>query len=102
VIDVIKIDDRPGSVYRFTREQMETYLPAPTSAHEVEFFDVLCKADMMGACPEVTFLCAVPQQYSEMGMEMTPVMEQRFATVEGLLLERLAELNIYPERQLCA
>ncbi len=37
VIDTIKLPDPPGSIYRFTHEEMSTYLPPPTTAHEVSF-----------------------------------------------------------------
>lgn len=72
VIDCIKIDDEPGSLYRFTREDMDLYMPKPTSAHEVEFPHVLHQAELMGQCPNVIFLCIVPEKYGDMGLEMTP------------------------------
>lgn len=90
VIDVIKSDDQPASIYRFTQAEMELRLPAPTSAHEVEFFDVLSKAEMMGALPETIFLCITPKDYGgEMDMAMSPVMLEAFPAMEKLLLKEL-------------
>jgi hydrogenase maturation protease len=51
VIDVIKVEDEPGSIYRFNRQEMELRMPVPTSAHEVEFLDVLFQAELMESCP---------------------------------------------------
>ena len=97
VIDAIKLADAPGSLYRFTQEEMELHMPPPTSAHEVKFADVLCKAEMMGDLPEVVFLCAVPERYGEMDLEMTETLKNRFPEVERLLLAELARLGVAPE-----
>ena len=94
VIDAIKLADIPGSIYRFTREELETRLPPPTSAHEVAFPDVLFKAELLGELPEVIFLCVVPQQYKEMNLEMTPLMAERLPAMAELLLRELERLNV--------
>lgn len=93
VIDVIKLDDAPGSMYRFNREEMELHMPPPTSAHEVEFLDVLYQADLMGELPETTFLCIVPERYGNMELEMTERMKNAFPEMEGLLLKELERLG---------
>ena len=97
VIDCLKTDDIPGSLYRFTRAQLEERLPPPTSAHEVKFADVLCKAEMLGECPDLIFLCIVPERYKEMDLEMTATVGERFPALEVLLMEELANLGIRPE-----
>jgi len=102
VIDVIKVDDAPGSLYSFTREQIETIRPEPSSAHEVEFFHVLDLADLGGMCPEVVFLCITPEQYRDMGLDMTEAMTERFVDMERLLLGELSRLNITPESKIHA
>ncbi len=97
VIDIIKSDDPPGSLYRFNRTEMELHLPAPTSAHEVEFFDVLSKAEMMGELPETIFLCIAPQQYGgELNNTMSRVMLDAFPAMEKLLLEELDKRQLLP------
>ncbi len=98
IIDVMKADDTPGSLYRFTRSEMEQRRPAATSAHEVEFVDVLNKADLMDQCPDVVFLCIVPQDIKDMKLEMTPIMHERFSDMEKLLLKELTAFNVHPER----
>ena len=97
VVDCIKTDDVPGSLYRFTREEMEIHMPPPTSAHEVEFSDVLFKAELMGEAPEITFLCVVPERYGEMDLEMTATVKERFPDVARLLAEELFRRHIVLE-----
>ena len=98
VIDVLKTDDVPGSVYRFTLAEIEPKLPPPTSAHEVQFLDVLCKAEMLDEAPEVIFLCVVPENIRDMDMEMSPLMREKFPLVEELLIKELARHGIRPEK----
>jgi len=99
VVDVIKIEDEPGSIYRFNRESLEAHLPPPTSAHEVEFLDVLNKAEMIDRLPNTSFILVVPERINDMIMEMTPRMTERFPDVERLVLEELSVLGHQPEKE---
>jgi hydrogenase maturation protease len=98
VIDVIKTKDTPGSIYRFDKEEMRIHMPAPTSAHEVEFFDVLFQADLLDESPDVIFLCIVPKDYGDMDLKMNSIMQEKFSTMESLLLKELAHYKIVPKR----
>ncbi len=98
VIDVLKLDDQPGSIYRFTKEEMAIHMPPPTSAHDVSFSDLLFKVELMDELPEIVFLCIVPENISEMAMEMTPVMTARFPKMEALLIAELNRLGVHLER----
>jgi hydrogenase maturation protease len=98
VIDVIRLNDAPGSMYRFTRDEIESCLPPPTSAHEVKFLDVLCKAELLDDLPQVVFLCIVPGHYGNMDLEMTDVMKNKFGDMEKQLLKELAIHNVVPEK----
>jgi hydrogenase maturation protease len=98
VIDVLKTDDEPGAIYRFTLAEIEPKLPPPTSAHEVQFLDVLCKAEMLDQAPEVVFLCIIPENIHDMDMEMSPLMREKFPLMEELLMKELARHGIRPEK----
>lgn len=99
VIDVIKTQDIPGSIYRFNKQEMELHMPPPTTAHEVTFPDVLFKAELLGEAPETIFLCIVPQDYKDLRMEMSSFLYDKFENMEKLLLAELEKLNISLERQ---
>jgi hydrogenase maturation protease len=97
VIDCIKLDDKPGSIFRFTHEEFLTKIPPPTSAHEVKFSDVLIKAEMMGDLPEIIFLCIIPKEFKDMNLEMTDSLKSRLPVMEGLLIKELERFGIKPE-----
>jgi hydrogenase maturation protease len=98
VVDILKVDDAPGSLYRFSKQEMEIHLPPPTTAHEVTFSDLLFKVELMDESPEVVFLCIVPEKYVDMDMEMTPLMREKFPAMEKLLLAELDRLNVQLEK----
>jgi hydrogenase maturation protease len=98
VIDVLKAKDTPGSIYRFNTQEMQAHMPPPTTAHEVTFFDVLFKVELMDELPQTLFLCIIPQEYGDMKMEMTSVMQEKFPVMEKFLLEELSKLNVTMER----
>ncbi len=96
VIDCIKLQEEVGAIYRFTAEQMRLKMPDPTTAHEVEFPDVLGMAELMDEMPEVVFLCIVPEVYGIMELDMTPKMTEAFPAMERLLFKELEMLGIRP------
>jgi hydrogenase maturation protease len=98
VIDVLKAKDTPGSIYRFNTQEMQAHMPPPTTAHEVTFFDVLFKVELLDELPETIFLCIVPKDYGEMNLEMTPMMQEKFPVMENFLLEELSKRNVTLER----
>ena len=96
VIDVIKADAEPGSVYRFTKEEVDAQMLEPTSAHEVSFHDLLCKAELIDELPECIFLCIVPYKYKDMGLELTTSIRRKFSVVEKFLLKELSLYGVKP------
>ncbi|MBP7231627.1 MAG: hydrogenase maturation protease [Syntrophaceae bacterium] len=98
VVDVLKLDDAPGSIYRFTKEEMEIHMPPPTTAHEVTFPDVLFKSELLDEAPETIFLCIVPRNYKDLDMKMSEILFDRFPDVENLLIDELEKLKIHPQR----
>jgi hydrogenase maturation protease len=98
VIDVIKANEEPGSIYRFTKEEVDAQMLEPTSAHEVSFHDVLCKAELIDELPECIFLCIVPYKYKDMGLELTPAIRNKFPDVERLLLKELSIRGVTPSK----
>ena len=99
VIDVLKAKDTPGSIYRFNTQEMQAHMPPPTTAHEVTFFDVLFKVELLDELPETIFLCIVPKEYGEMNLKMTAMIEEKFPVMEKFLLEELSRLNVALERR---
>jgi len=52
----------------------------------------------MDELPQTLFLCIVPQDYGEMNLEMTAIMQEKFPVMEKFLLTELSKLNMTLER----
>jgi len=99
IIDTVNVEDAPGSLYRFTMNDMQFTCPPSSTAGETAITDILCKAELIELLPLTMFLCIVPEQYRIPGTEMSPVMRKRFPDVERLLLKELAVHEIVPVRK---
>lgn len=94
VVDTVKTDDQPGSVYRFHPDDIPTTISYNVSAHEVEFTDILLKAEMMGYAPRTTIIAVAPEDIVETCMELTETMQKTMPKVEQLVKEEINKLGI--------
>lgn len=94
VVDTVKADDTPGSIYRFSPDAIPTCLHYNVSAHEVEFLDVLFKAEMMGEAPETVIIAVIPEDILGTEMELTPTLKSCIPKVESLVKEELKRMGI--------
>lgn len=98
VIDTVKADDNPGSIYRFHPDAIPASLGYNVSAHEVEFLDVLLKAEIMGEAPQATIIAVVPQDIMGVGEELTPPVKAAIPKVKALIEDELERLGIEVNR----
>lgn len=94
VVDVVALDDAPGSVHCFTDEDVRSgSIQTRMSPHQIGMLEILDICAIRGQVPErIQFITVVPQQL-EPGMELTPLLQQRVGDVLGILLEQLAAVT---------
>ncbi len=98
VIDTVKANDKPGSIYRFHPEAIPSQLEYSVSAHEVEFLDLLLKAEMMGDAPQTTIIAIIPEDMHSVEMKLSSTMQDSLLTVERLVLKEMKNLSIEIKR----
>jgi hydrogenase maturation protease len=96
VIDTVKADDKPGAVYRFRPDAIPSCLNYNVSAHEVEFLDVLFKAEMMEEAPNTIIIAVVPEDIKDTGLDLTPRIKASLPVVEAFVKKELKEMGIQP------
>lgn len=94
VIDTVKADDKPGSIYRFHPKDIPAKIDYTISAHEVEFMDILQKSEMMGEAPITTFITVVPEDILSEGMELTKTLQGCLPEIEKLVLEEIEKIGL--------
>jgi hydrogenase maturation protease len=85
IVDALKTDDKPGSIYRFTPEHA-VERRATISMHEVGIMEVIKTLRIMDNNPEIEFVGIVPENISDMNTTISQaVMESVPRAVEVIL-----------------
>ncbi|MGD9948574.1 MAG: HyaD/HybD family hydrogenase maturation endopeptidase [Desulfobulbus sp.] len=98
VIDVVDIEDAPGSVHCFSDADVRSGdIQTRMSPHQIGMLDILDICRIRGKVPrQVQFITVVPECL-ETGMELTPLLASRIMDVLGILFEKLGkEIVITP------
>jgi hydrogenase maturation protease len=95
VLDVIDLEDDPGSVHLFTEEDVRAGdVQTRMSPHQIGMLEILDICKIRGKVPEqVQFITVVPQTL-EPGMELSPLIAERVTDVIDILLQSLATLSV--------
>lgn len=95
VIDVVNIDDAPGSLHCFSDEEVRAGdIQTRMSPHQIGMLEVLDICKIMGKVPEqIMFLTVVPENM-DAGMKLSPILQQRIGDVLSLLSHSLQSLGV--------
>lgn len=92
VLDVVDLDDDPGSVHCFTDEDVRSgNIQTRMSPHQIGMLEILDICSIRGKVPEqVRFITVVPQTL-DAGMELSPLIAGRVNDVVDILFQSLEE-----------
>ena len=96
VIDAVEGKEPPGTIYRFSLDQITFEIPTTFSIHEVGVLEVLSQLKLLDKVPRVTFIGIEPLDISPWGMNLSPVIEGK---IPELMEEVLKEHIITHNRQ---
>lgn len=88
VIDALKTDEKPGSIFRFDSENLPVNLMKKT-AHDVEFIDVITMCALQGHNPKITIFAVSPEDCSNVGMNISSPLKSSIPLLEKLVLEEI-------------
>ncbi|MEI6125323.1 MAG: HyaD/HybD family hydrogenase maturation endopeptidase [Pseudomonadota bacterium] len=89
IVDAVKAGEKPGTIYKFSREDIELKIPVAVSVHDVGFLEVLNQWKMLGVCPAVVFFGIEPYDISSFDMSLSSLMQEKIPKLVGLILEEL-------------
>lgn len=97
VIDVVDLDDIPGSVHCFTDADVRSGdIQTRMSPHQIGMLEILDICRISGRVPEqVQFITVVPESL-ETGLELTPRLAARVKDVVTILLNALDAMAALP------
>ena len=99
VVDAVKAGAPPGTLFRFTDNDIAAKKGVMRSAHGIDFSDVIAVARFTGTKPdEVIFLGVEPYDLS-VSMELSPKIEEMIPILINLVMK---EIDAYLSRQASA
>lgn len=89
VVDAVKGGGPPGSIYRFSVKDAQTYPDAyKTSVHQIGILEVIHLSELIGKTPETTIIGVEPKSL-DTGMELSPEVHAKLPKIIELILEEV-------------
>ncbi len=93
VVDVVEAGDTPGSLFRFSPEDMKFPSEQKVSLHQISLIDVLMMAELTGGKPETVIIGVQPKDVSSWSLELSDELKAAIPRVRELILEELEKIK---------
>ncbi|MDR3762944.1 MAG: hydrogenase maturation protease [Acidobacteriota bacterium] len=90
IIDAAAADDAPGSIARLRPRYASDYPPTLT-AHDIGLKDLLSAFHLLGDNPDVRLIAITIDPHQDLGMELSPVIQQAAEQAVAMVLEEVDE-----------
>jgi len=100
-VDAIKTDDKPGTIYSFSLEELPPNITFVSSIHEIGLGDVVQQIKFMGRSIKAYVVGIVPLNIcpNKLTEHMSDFMNSKIETVAGVVLKEIERLGgIYARR----
>lgn len=100
VIDVVDIDEEPGSIHTFTLEDVRAgKISTRMSPHQLGLLEIIEICKLRDAAPsQVEFYCVVPADL-EQDLVLSSIVAPRVAQISEMLINRLEEIGVHVTRK---
>ncbi len=99
VVDAVQADQEPGTIYRFTKDDVSFKISQKISAHDMGFAEALSQWKVLGIDPEIVFLGIEPQELSAWKMALSECIRAKAPRLVELVLEELKKEGIAVREQ---
>jgi hydrogenase maturation protease len=93
VVDVVEAGDTPGSIFRFSPDDMNFRSEPRYSLHQVSLIDVLRMAEMTGGKPRTVIIGVQPRDVTSWSLELSAELEAVIPRVKDLLIGELKQIG---------
>ncbi|HYA88155.1 MAG TPA: HyaD/HybD family hydrogenase maturation endopeptidase [Nitrospirota bacterium] len=93
IIDVVEAGDTPGSLFRFSPEDLQFAKEQMVSLHQISLIDVLTMAEMTGGRPRTVIIGVQPQDVSTWSLELSGPLKAVLPKVRELVFEELKKIE---------
>jgi len=93
VIDTVEASDSPGSIFRFSPDDMNFPSEQKVSLHQISLIDVLQMAEMTGAKPKTVIISVQPKDISTWGLELSDEVKASIQKVKEIIFKELKKID---------
>lgn len=88
IIDCVNIEDKPGSIYRLTLEDLEKAVSVNhNSMHQVGLIEMIKLFSLSGNKGEIIIIGIVPETYGEYQLELSPTLGKLLPEIVKLVIK---------------
>lgn len=91
IVDAVKAGNKPGTIYRFSIDDLDLDSARPISLHEVGVLDGLRMMALLNRQPKSTVIIGVEPKTIDYGLELSPEVEEKLPEVIKLILKEAEE-----------
>jgi hydrogenase maturation protease len=93
VIDVVEAGDTPGSLFRFSPDDMQFAMEQKVSLHEISLIDVLRMAELTGGKPQTVIIGVQPKDTTSWSMDLSDELKAVIPKVKDLIFAELQKIQ---------
>lgn len=99
VVDVIRNEGQPGSLYRLAGEEIPKRIFAKNSLHDVDFLEALTLCEALEGVPKTVIIGVEPADIDTVAITVTPLIQSKIDPLIEMVLTELESLGVKPERR---
>jgi len=93
IVDAVRTDDEPGTVYRFTPEDIAPHRQDSFSVHQLSLHELFSFVQKMMSPPEVVVYGVVPQETKLFSTKLSKVVRRGVMRMLPALIEEICQTN---------
>ncbi len=97
IVDAVKAGDMPGTIYRFSLDEVGLGFEPPVSLHEIGALDSLKMMALFDRLPKSVVIIGIEPKEMDLGLELSPEVEEKLPELVRLVLREIEESNIAKE-----
>jgi hydrogenase maturation protease len=94
VVDVVEAGDTPGSLFRFSPEDMKFTSEQKVSLHQISLVDVLHMAELTGRKPHTVIIGVQPKDVASWSLELSDELNAVIPKVKELIFKELKNIGV--------
>ena len=91
VVDAVKAGNEPGTIYRFSPDNLDLDSISPFSLHEIGVLDSLKIMVLFDRLPDSTVIIGIEPKTIDFGLELSPEIEEKLSEMINLVLKEIEE-----------